>query len=89
MEVCAGVCVCVSQLLHPNDYLDYGARGEVHLYDKHDRDPDDGAYDHEPAQNHGPGGVSVVLICHHLPLVQAEYQDALYRQQTLTFNTKL
>lgn len=79
-------------------YLDYVARGEVHLYDKHDGDPDDGANDHEPAQNHGPGGVGVVLICHHLPLVQAEDQDALCRQANagnagqmvsapLTFNT--
>lgn len=63
----------------------------MHLYDKHDGDPDDGAYDHEPAQNHGPGGVSVVLIRHHFPLVQAEYQDALRTQENtpLTFNTKL
>lgn len=53
----------------------------MHLYDKHDGDPDDGAYDHEPTQNHGPGGVSVVLICHHFPLVQAQYQDALCREE--------
>lgn len=51
----------------------------MHLYDKHDGDPDDGADDHEPAQNHGPGGVSVVLVGHHLPLVEAQYQDALGR----------
>lgn len=53
----------------------------MHLYDKHDGDPDDGADDHEPAHDHGPGGVSVVLVCHHFPLVQAQYQDALNEEE--------
>lgn len=51
----------------------------MHLNDKHDGDPDDGAGDHEPAHNHGPGGVGVVLVRHHLPLVQTQSQDALHR----------
>lgn len=50
----------------------------MHLNDEHDGDPDYRADDHEPAHNHGPGGVGVVLICHHLPLVETQPQDALH-----------
>lgn len=49
----------------------------MHLDDKHDGDPDHGADDHEPAKHHGPGGVGVVLIGHHLPLVQTQPQNKL------------
>lgn len=49
----------------------------MHLDDKHDRDPDNRADDHEPAEYHGPGGVGVVLIGHHTPLVQTQHQDKL------------
>lgn len=51
----------------------------MHLNDEHNGDPDDGADDHEPAQNHGPGGVRVVLVRHHLPLVETQTQDSLHR----------
>lgn len=51
----------------------------MHLNHKHYGDPDDRADDHEPTHNHRPCGVGVVLICHHLPLVQTQTQDALHR----------
>lgn len=54
----------------------------MHLDDEHDGDPGDGADDHEPAHDHGPGGVGVVLVGHHLPLVQAQDQDALGRKHS-------
>lgn len=49
----------------------------MHLDDEHDWDPDNRADDHEPAEHHGPGGVGVVLIGHHFPLVQTQTQDKL------------
>lgn len=56
----------------------------MHLNDKHDGDPDYRADHHEPAHDHGPGGVGVVLVRHPLPLVQAESQDTLHTRYTLS-----
>lgn len=58
-------------------HLHKGSWSKVHLDDEHDGDPDNRADDHEPAEHHGPGGVGVVLIGHHLPLVQTQTQDKL------------
>ena len=73
------ICGNVSSRLRLNYYLNYCAGGEVHLNDEHDGDPDDRADYHEPSQNHGPGGVGVILVCHYVPLVQTQSQDALHK----------
>ena len=66
------VCGIVS-----HTYLHEAAWGQVHFDDKHDWDPDDRTHHHQPPHHHGPGRVGVVLIGHHLPLVQTQPQDTL------------
>lgn len=56
----------------------------MHLYDKHNRDPNNGAGKHEPTEHHGPARVPVRAVGHGLPLVEAEAEDKLGRKEKHT-----
>lgn len=62
-------------------YLNKSARSQMHFYHKHNRDPDNGAGEHQPSEHHGPGRVAVRAVGHGLPLVEAEAEDELGRKE--------
>lgn len=58
-------------------YLNKFARGEMHFYHKHNRDPDHRAGQHQPPEHHGPARVVVSSVSHRFPLVKTEAENKL------------
>lgn len=70
-------------------YLHKAARRQIHFDDKHDWNPDDGAAQHQPPEDHGPRWVVIFSISHWFPLVEAEAQDELKEKQRVFYQTPM